>query len=248
MRCSSCGERLAATDERCPLCGAAASAALARSNLVPRCPRCRYAGEGIAYFRRPAHLLLLGVVSVFTWGLGGIAYWLLRRGRSVCPNCGLVWPDSSWEPVEGALSSGGARNEPPLPSGGFRRRAFGVALAILAAIGIGVGLGEAELAPLIGGAVFGLAGTGVFFWGWQALRERRQALRQRLERRVIQLATRKGGSLTVTEVASDLDLSLAAAEGVLIGMDDGFRVRSDITQEGVLVFEFPEVQHRRLSG
>ena len=150
--------------------------------------------------------------------------------------------------MERSLSAGAARLEPPLPSGGFRRRVLGVVLAILAAIGIGVGVGEAELAPLIGGTVFGLASAGVFFWGWQALQERRQALRQRLERRVIQLATRRGGSLTVTEVASDLDLSLAAAEGVLIGMDDGFRVRSDITQEGVLVFEFPEVQHRRLSG
>ena len=123
-----------------------------------------------------------------------------------------------------------------------------MALAVLAAIGLGVGLAESELIPLIVGAVSGLAGAGLFASGWQALQERRRALRQRLERRVIQLATRKGGSLTVTEVASDLDLSLAAAEGVLIGMDDGFRVRSDITREGVLIFEFPEVQHRRLSG
>jgi hypothetical protein len=125
---------------------------------------------------------------------------------------------------------------------------LGVVLGLFAALLAGVGLAEGEIAVLAAGGVFGLAGAGSFLWGWQALRERRQALRQRLERRVIQLATRKGGALTVTEVASDLDLSLAAAEGVLIGMDDGFRVRSDITREGVLVFEFPEVQHRRLSG
>ena len=27
-------------------------------------------------------------------------------------------------------------------------------------------------------------------------------------------------------------------------MDDGFRVRSDITSEGVIVYEFPEVRYR----
>ncbi len=34
----------------------------------------------------------------------------------------------------------------------------------------------------------------------------------------------------------------------LIQMDDGFRVRSDITREGVIVYEFPEVQHRQRLG
>ena len=41
-----------------------------------------------------------------------------------------------------------------------------------------------------------------------------------------------------------LDLSLEAAEKILIGMDDGFRVRSDVTDDGVIVYEFPEIRHR----
>jgi hypothetical protein len=49
----------------------------------------------------------------------------------------------------------------------------------------------------------------------------------------------------VTEVASDLNLSLPAAEKVLTSMEDGFRVRSEITKEGVLYYEFPEVLHRK---
>jgi hypothetical protein len=31
-------------------------------------------------------------------------------------------------------------------------------------------------------------------------------------------------------------------------MDDGFRVRSDISTEGVLYYEFPELRHRKEIG
>ena len=67
---------------------------------------------------------------------------------------------------------------------------------------------------------------------------------QGLQRKVLRLATAKGGTLTVTEVASDLNLSLPAAEKILMSMDDGFRVRSEISDEGVIYYEFPEVRHR----
>ena len=65
----------------------------------------------------------------------------------------------------------------------------------------------------------------------------------RLQGRVLLLATEKSGTLTVTEVAASLDLSLSAAEGVLDAMDDGLRVRSDITDQGIIVYEFPELRH-----
>ncbi|MYI07384.1 MAG: hypothetical protein F4059_08750 [Gemmatimonadetes bacterium] len=65
-----------------------------------------------------------------------------------------------------------------------------------------------------------------------------------LGRRVLRMATDRGGVLTVTEVAAELDLSLEAAEKLMIGMDDGFRVRSDITDQGVLYYEFPELRHQ----
>ena len=65
----------------------------------------------------------------------------------------------------------------------------------------------------------------------------------RLQRRVLLLATEKGGTLTVTEVAASLNLSLAGAESVLESMDDGLRVRSDVTNQGIIVYEFPEVRH-----
>ncbi|MFP3948581.1 MAG: hypothetical protein ACLFWG_07610, partial [Longimicrobiales bacterium] len=72
----------------------------------------------------------------------------------------------------------------------------------------------------------------------------REAIMAGFQREVLLLAGRTDGTLTVTEVAADLDLSLEAAEKVLISMDDGFRVRSEITNEGLLLYEFPEIQHR----
>ncbi|MGD2123644.1 MAG: hypothetical protein PVJ76_17970 [Gemmatimonadota bacterium] len=124
------------------------------------------------------------------------------------------------------------------------RRLFGVGLILLATIMVVVGIIETELAAVGVGSVIGATGTGSFWWGLKALNERRKALMQRLQQKVLRLATHKGGTLTVTEVASDMNLSLPAAEKVLVSMDDGFRVRSEISKDGVLYYEFPEVLHR----
>ena len=35
-----------------------------------------------------------------------------------------------------------------------------------------------------------------------------------------------------------------AAERIMEEMGDGFRVRSDISNEGVLYYDFPEIRHR----
>ena len=98
MICSTCGERLAVTDARCPVCGAAVTvlSSSAPPSSVRRCPRCRYVGEGVGYFRRTGHLLLLGFASLLTLGFGGfggLVYWLVLRRHTVCPNCGFAWED-----------------------------------------------------------------------------------------------------------------------------------------------------------
>jgi len=95
------------------------------------------------------------------------------------------------------------------------------------------------------GSVIGMAGSGTFWWGWKALLERRKALMQGLQRKVLLLAQAKSGILTVTEVASELTLSLPAAEKLLDDMDDGLRVRSDISKEGVMYYEFPELRYQK---
>jgi uncharacterized membrane protein YccC len=116
-------------------------------------------------------------------------------------------------------------------------------MVLLATLMIAVGFTEPELAVVAVGSVIGAGGTVTIWWGLKDRQDRRRALMTRLQRRVLLLATEKRGTLTVTEVAASLNLSLSAAENVLESMDDGLRVRSDVTNQGIIVYEFPEVMH-----
>ena len=131
-----------------------------------------------------------------------------------------------------------------LPSSGGARRIVGVAAILVGVLLISLGLIDLEGSLMAIGGALGIGGGATFWWGWRALEGRRDAIMAGFQREVLVLASRKEGTLTVTEVAADLDLSLEAAEKVLISMDDGFRVRSEITREGLLIYEFPEIQHR----
>lgn len=249
MHCSVCGEPIGSGDDRCRGCGGTLSRA--RGSLprgIRRCPRCGYRGEGIPYFRRPAHVALLVGAGLFSWGLAGLAYWILRRNRMVCPNCGLAWHDSRPDLPPGERPSHrpptGAEGGPPLPSGGGMRRAVGMSLMVLGVFLVFLGLSEGVVGGVLLGCGVGGAGIGAYWWGRRALQERRKALLHRLQSQILCLAAQKGGTLTVTEVATELGLSLLAAEKVLMSLDDGFRVRSEISSEGVLYYEFPEILHR----
>ena len=196
-------------------------------------------------------------LSVFTYGFGGLAYYFARRKHRICSQCGLGWeraripgPGFAGHPafagsVGADLVGRGARAgaEDDLPRRGAGRRVLGVAMVLFAALLISIGVVEFEMAAIAVGSVVGAAGTVTIWWGLKARQARRQALMTRLQRRVLLLATEKEGMLTVTEVAASLNLSLSAAEGVLDGMDDGLRVRSDVTDEGIIVYEFPELRH-----
>ena len=224
--------------------------ALTRPAGVRRCPRCGYQGEGIPYFRRAGHVGLLVGVSLFTYGFGGLVYWLARRRHLICPRCGLGWEHASralslagTEPERRALVEAGADDE-PLPSAGGKRRVLGVMMVLLASLMVLMGFVEFAMEAVVAGSVLGAGGSLTYFWGWKGQQERRKAVMQGLQRKILRLATIKGGTLTVTEVAAEMNLSLPAAEKILTSMDDGFRVRSEISKDGVLYYEFPEVRHR----
>lgn len=197
--------------------------------------------------------LLVGV-SLFTYGFGGLIYWLARRRHLICPRCGLGWEHASRalsltgpEPERRAALEAQANDE-PLPSAGVKRRVLGTMMVLLASLMVLIGFVEWEMVAVAMGSVLGAGGSMTFYWGWQGLQDRRKAVMQGLQRKIIRLATVKGGTLTVTEVAAEMNLSLAAAEKILTSMDDGFRVRSEISRDGVLYYEFPEVRHRNELG
>jgi len=254
MRCPTCGENLQPGAVRCPTCGSATPVgmAVARPVGVRRCPRCSYQGEGMPYFRRAGHVGLLIGVSLFTYGFGGLVYWLARRKHLICPRCGLGWENASRalavtgpEPERRVIE---AEPDERLPSGGIKRRIAGALLVLLASLMVVIGFVEWEMAAVAIGSVIGGAGSLTFYWGWQGLQERRQAVMQSIQRKILKLAAVRGGTLTVTEVAADLNLAMPAAEKILTSMDDGFRVRSEISSQGVLYYEFPELLHRRELG
>ena len=200
------------------------------------------------YFRRAGHVGLVLGVSFFTWGLGGLAYWLARRKHLACSRCGLGWGNASRalavtgpEPKRRPLE---AESDEALPSTGIKRRVLGTAIVLFASAMVFVGLLEGEIAAFAVGSVLGGGGLMTFCWGWQSLQNRRNAIIEGLQRKILKLAISRDGRLTVTEVASDVNLSLTAAEKILESMDDGFRVRSDISPDGVLYYEFLEIVHR----
>lgn len=255
MRCSTCGETLELGTAQCPTCGTGTPVGmvLSRPAGIRRCPRCSYQGEGIPYFKRAGHVGLLVGVSLFTYGFGGLVYWLARRKHLICPRCGLGWEHASRalalagpEPERDAMANESSGES--LPGSGIKRRVLGVMLVLFASMMVLIGSIEFELAAIAMGAVTGAGGSLMFYWGWRGLQERRRAIMQGLQRKILRLATRKGGTLTVTEVAAEMNLSLPAAEKILTSMDDGFRVRSEISNEGVLFYEFPEVLHRKELG
>lgn len=253
MRCSTCGENYSEDSPRCPTCGAGNFRAAVPPDPVRRCPRCGHRGDGISYFRRPGHIALLIVFSLFTYGIGGLIYWFVKREHAICPNCGLDWQTLPLTGVEKRkkLNSGerlvndaSAPASTRLPRNGMFRRVLGVGATIISVVLVGIGVVEFEIGAIVAGSLVAGGGALSYWWGWTALQSRRQTLLNGLQRQVLVLATRKSGSLTVTEVATELALSIPMAEKVMMSMDDGFRVRSDVTDEGLILYEFPELRRR----
>jgi hypothetical protein len=195
--------------------------------------------------------MLVGI-SIFSYGFGGLVYWLARRKHLICPRCGLGWENASRAlTLAGSEAEQRAVEEQPdekLPRSGIKRRLLGAGMVIGGTLMLLGGILGAEGALVAFGSVIGGSGSLTFYWGWHELQERRKALMQRIQRKVLRLAAAKGGTLTVTEVAADINLGLPAAEKILMSMDDGFRVRSEISNEGIIYYEFPELLHRKELG
>lgn len=256
MYCSICGARNAAGRHACDTCGASVSAPGAdltvrtsRGELVdprrlPLCPRCGYEGPGIGYFSKGSHVAALVGATVLTAGMmgaGGIVYYLVRRDHRVCPRCGRGWGRAS----ERALVADHAARapQPTIPGGGRERvkRGWSIALFILTAFLVIGGAAAGEAAPLLMAMFAAVAGFALHRAANSDRELRRAALVASLQLPVLKLASQRGGRLTVTQVAAELGWTIRRAEKVLHSLDDGIRVDSEVTDEGVIVYEFREL-------
>ena len=229
---------------------------------VSTCGTCGYRGDGMPYFRRTEHAALLVGAALVTYGVGGFVYWMVRRDAWACPGCGATWLRSSavttaQADAERAIQSHRGESPPypherlphpheKLPAGGFLRRILGTIFAIAGSSLLVIAATEASGVALAFAVALGLSGILLFVWGRRAQERRREGLLLGLQNRALHLARARSGRLTATEAAAELRLTVPAAERVLFSMDDGFRIRSEITREGLLVFDFPELRHGAL--
>ncbi|MBW3571490.1 MAG: LITAF-like zinc ribbon domain-containing protein [Gemmatimonadetes bacterium] len=219
------------------------------------CPNCGFQGEGVSYFSQGGPImiaLLLAALTIFPFmGVGGLIYYLMRYDHRACPRCGTSWGKRAERAR--ALAAGLHLNEAPALSPPPRqaemsedarglRIAAWILFAFAAVLMIPV-LGEGALEALF--FVAASAGGGALLWkkANSAREERRAALLVALQHPVLQLASQRNGVLTVTDVAAALSWPMPRAEKVLNSLEDGLRVASTVSDEGVIVYEFRELMH-----
>lgn len=209
------------------------------------CPRCGYVGEGVSYFSKGTHIAGLVALGMISWLVFSLVYFLSFHNHTICPRCGKDWGNQK-DYLRLAGAGPGAGGAPAISAGrGSVANGFSIALFVLAAILMIVAVGEFAIGP----ALFGLAAAG----GGAALQSvarrerevRRAALLSNLQMPVLALAAQRRGRLTVTETAAALGWPLPRAEKVLNSLEDGLRVNSEVTDEGVIVYEFRELAHGR---
>lgn len=68
--------------------------------------------------------------------------------------------------------------------------------------------------------------------------------RRSLDSRVFRLAYRNGGRVTVSQVVMETGMSLEQTEAYMDQLCDGVRVRMEVSDGGLVTYEFPELTDR----
>lgn len=247
--CETCGTRVASATHDVRLSGGAPpQAAIAAPELaIGMCPRCDYEGQGLPYFTKGPHMAALLGLTLMTLpialGAGGFLYYALRRDFRVCPRCGQGWGRRGERGIERRSRSESAEQRHPFVASGNAgvKRAWSVMLLSLGVLLLTVGAVQLEAVVFVLGILSTAGGVVLHREAKQAREERRAALIASMQMPVLRLAAQRGGKLTVTDVAASLSWPMRRAERVLHSLDDGWRVSSDITDDGVIVYEFREL-------
>ena len=128
------------------------------------------------------------------------------------------------------------------PRVGRGKRTWAIVLGVLAAIMTIGSVDPVDVGGLMWVAVFAV-GAGLL---WRSAKKDADVARRlelsRLQLPVLELA-REDGRVTVTEVATRLGWTMDRAAAVLASLEDGVRVCSTLSDEGVMVYEFRELIH-----
>jgi ribosomal protein S27AE len=249
MRCSRCGSTVEADQPECGHCGARRRTGrlVPLTNDLPTCPRCGHVGESVPYFSRGLHaggLLAATLVTIGVLGAGGVVYYFLRRDHQICARCGLDF--GTWQ--ERRLVTGGTPHTPepelfPSSSGEWLRRFAGISLLLVGVLLMVVSASSRDLSELFMGVAFTIGGAWLVRAAAAARDLRRVQIVSALQRPVIRLASEQGGRLTASLVAAELGWSIARSKKILdsLELSDALRVSSEVTDEGLIVYEFREL-------
>ena len=258
MYCSTCGSSVAPGTAHCSACGAAVPRAMhavqaARraplADAVAICPRCGFQGQSVSYFSQTgplAGVMVLAVLTLPFMGAGGILYYLMRHDHRACARCGEGWGRRG-ERVTALSPVGPSAQAPapvqvdlPEPSVGHVGTLL---LAFIAVMMLTIGITGMVPLTTAAGVMAGVGSVLRYNVVRRRHEDRRDAILQALQQPVLRLAAERGGTLTVTEVASSLGWTLPRSEKVLNSLEDGLRIVSDVSDEGVIVYEFREMLH-----
>lgn len=181
----------------------------------------------------------------------------------VCAACGaprLAAPGTFLEPRDRIPFFPAAQTRTRAKSVAFSGGAVGLKL-----VGVATAFSAMAIAgfiALIGGATAGAipaalvalfgVGTGALMWGWGS-RVSKTAGAMSLsagELEILTLAEKKGGALFATDVARAMGIGVSEAEARLTALADGTRVVMEVTEDGLLRFDFRELRraHPRVSA
>ncbi len=82
----------------------------------------------------------------------------------------------------------------------------------------------------------------------KALQEQKNVLYEQLERQIIRLAQKKGGRLSIPEIAVDTTMNTEEAEKFMQELTAKGFVDMQVTDSGVIVYEFYEIAHKNELG